>query len=560
MQIDSRNLAFRQLAEGIRAGGVKPAERMEQSTSCTDWSIKNRIIDEVPYSYKEYEYLIEPTNLMVPKFVVRKGAQLGWTESLGINRVLYGICIRRASAIYLLPTGDDVSDFSAARMGPAINDSPGISTHFTQVNNVGLKRAGAVSLYLRGSNSRSKLKSVPAGELYIDEYDEMAPEMVELARKRLSGHKLKFEYNFSTPSIPDWGIDKEYIYSDQRMYAVPCPYCAKYQFMMWPDSITWDGRDPKSAVFKCTECNHNWSLIDRAIAVAEGRWVITNHAGAYPGYWISQLYSRAMSAPEILELGIAAEDNEIKKKEFMNSVLGMAYVPRGGRLTWAELNKSKTGPPMVLSTTIGCTMGVDVGSWLYYEIARWRGKRKEVVKVGKVKAFSELNTHMNNFSIYRCVVDANPERREARRFANRYQGRVYLAFYPRSKEELKKEVAQWDDKKFTVNIARTESLDITIGRYRGLEETVVLPVDIPDEYLQHHYNTVRLQEEDDSGRTYSRYQETGPDHYLHASNYNDVAGRQTMSGYALLQTVKARGHVNPDSRSIFNGQHNDYLN
>ena len=80
------------------------------------------------------------------------------------------------------------------------------------MSNVGHKRARAVNLYLRGSNSRSRLKSVPVGYLTIDEYDEMyesaedgpgtAWNSIALARERLSGHRDKHELDLSTPRVP----------------------------------------------------------------------------------------------------------------------------------------------------------------------------------------------------------------------------------------------------------------------------------------------------------------------------------------------------------------------
>jgi len=512
-------------------------------------------MDEVPYSFEGYEYLVEPVDLITEKFIVRKGAQLGWTEAIGINRVLYGIVVRRASALYLLPTGDDVSDFSAARMNPAIEDSPLLSQLFTQINNVGLKRAGSISLYLRGTNSRTKLKSIPVGELYLDEYDEMDPANVTLAKERLSGHKVKYEVNFSTPTIPEYGIDKEWRNSDQRMYVVECPFCKRKQYLDWPGNVVWDESDSSTASFCCQDCKHLWTYDDRAIAIKLGKWVVTNPNGSYPGYWINQLCSRTLTAVEIVRKFITSEENDIKKKEWFNSVLGMPYVPKGGLLSLVEIRNVTTGPCM-LNASAGCTMGVDVGAYYYYEIARWNGGRqKEVVRVGRVKNTEELYPLMHNYAIWRCVMDANPERREARRFADHFRGRVFLAFYPTAKEELKKKVAEWDEANNIVSIARTESLDITLGRFRRQGE-IILPRDIPDEYVQHLRNVVRTLEEEErdgqpTGRVFSKYLETGPDHYVHASNYNDVAGNNQMSGYTLLKGVSAKEHVNQGSGSLF---------
>ncbi len=61
----------------------------------------------------------------------------------------------------------------------------------------------------------------------FDEVDEMEPAMVELALERLGHSMVKEEAYLSTPSIPDFGIDRLYAESDQRIWMIKCEHCGE---------------------------------------------------------------------------------------------------------------------------------------------------------------------------------------------------------------------------------------------------------------------------------------------------------------------------------------------
>ena len=104
------------------------------------------------------------------EFIVgQKAAQLGFTE-VALDKCFYAIDIKGLSVMYVLPASNpDASDFSTSRFDPALELSPHLEHLFSEVKNIGHKRAGSANLYLRGSRSRSQLKSVPVGLLILDE-------------------------------------------------------------------------------------------------------------------------------------------------------------------------------------------------------------------------------------------------------------------------------------------------------------------------------------------------------------------------------------------------------
>lgn len=100
---------------------------------------------------------------------------------------------------------------------------------------VSIKRVQKAMLYFRGARATSKiegikksssqLKGIPVDRIVFDEIDEMEPSMIDLARERLSHSEIKEEAYLSTPSIPDFGIDKLYNESDQRLWMTRCEHC-----------------------------------------------------------------------------------------------------------------------------------------------------------------------------------------------------------------------------------------------------------------------------------------------------------------------------------------------
>ena len=99
------------------------------------------------------------------------------------------------------------TDFSTSRFDPALELSPHLNNLFSDVKNVGHKRAGSANLFVRGSRSESQLRSIPAGVLIFDEVDVMVQRNIILALERASGQVHKLFMFLSTPTIDNFGIN-----------------------------------------------------------------------------------------------------------------------------------------------------------------------------------------------------------------------------------------------------------------------------------------------------------------------------------------------------------------
>src|SRR4030066_263349 len=103
-----------------------------------------------------------------------------------------------------------------------------------------------------------------------------------------------------------------------------------------------------------------------------------------------------------------------------------------------------------------CFMGVDQGKDLHVVVGKrhWQ-KAGQLVHLEVYRDWQELDALMEAFKVALCVVDGLPETRNARGFAQRFPGRVFLNYY----QEQQKGLYVWNEKDMTVVCNRTESLD-----------------------------------------------------------------------------------------------------
>jgi len=156
-------------------------ERRRERPTLLEWTEKYRRIEGRPFTLESYPFMRAIYEDTSPVKALMKAAQVSATE-YAINCMFWALDAWGMDVLYLLATGEDASDFSAGRMNPAIEESDRLSDLFTDVQNVGHKRAGNRSVYVRGSRRRTGLKSIPVDLLIIDEYDEMVQTLVELLR------------------------------------------------------------------------------------------------------------------------------------------------------------------------------------------------------------------------------------------------------------------------------------------------------------------------------------------------------------------------------------------
>ena len=433
-------------AERFRAGLQRKAV-MDAAT----WAERYRVMGKPypgKYSFLHHPWARDMHNSKAPMNVGKKSAQMGYTEAV-LNLALFNLDIPKNSVLYVLPNKmPDSSDFSNSRFDPALELSPHIREIFSDTKNVGLKRSGSASLFIRGSNSRPQLKSLPIAFLVLDELDEMEQKHIPLVLERLSGQleEDRTVWMVSTPTVPGVGIDFYYEDTSDEHWVFPCPACSKLIELKFPESLEIIGEtanDPRTSetYIKCTECKAKLNHEDKITFLNKGKWV-ANKSSSARGFYINQMYSMNLQ-PSVLAVSyLAGLTNQHDEQEFWNSKLGLAHTVEGASVEDHHLDKLYADYSLMDMFKGGLnTMGVDVGKVLNIWINNWDISGglvgTDINMMAKARNLYHSESHdwnlldklMEDFSITYAVVDCQPETAKAKEFADKWYGRVKLCRY-----------------------------------------------------------------------------------------------------------------------------------
>jgi len=525
---------------------VSSGLRSRTLTTCSRWAEYRRIMGEPfpgPYKFTYHPWCRAISDSNAPFNTAMKAAQMGVTE-VAINRAFYTIDVLKKDVLYVLPTSINASDFSKARFSTALLHSEYLKSIFTETNTVGLKQAGGVNLYIRGSRGDSNLKSIPVSTLILDEVDEMDQKQIWLALERLSGHVEKWIWSISTPTIPKYGIHKLYLQGTQEHWTFQCPHCNRWTEFVWPDCVEILGdhvNDPrcKESHLRCKECKHSIKHEDKPAFLGTGKWHSTvNSDPNNRSFYINQLYSYTVSPGDIVVAHFRGIGDEAASTEFHQSKLGLPYIGEGAQISEEDIvgcirNHTKQDARPITGGERLITMGIDQGKMLHIVVMEWFVKKMErdinVAAVGKLlwegkllgDEFNRLDNLMKDWQVLGCVIDADPQVNDARRFARRFPGYVNLCRYRSGQSG--KEISVAEDELGTpmATVDRTSWLDATLGRFKS--QKILLPRDTSMEYKDHIKALVRTYEKDSNGNPVARYVETGADHFAHAQNYSEIA-------------------------------------
>jgi hypothetical protein len=516
-------------------------------STCSRWAAKRRVMGEPfpgPYSWKYHPWVREILDSTAPFNYAMKAAQLGVTE-VAINRALYVLDRLRRDVLYVLPTALNASDFSKARFNTALQLSPYLRSIFTSTDTVNLKQAGANNLYIRGSRGDSNLKSIPVSDLILDEVDEMDQKQIWLALERLSGQIKKHVWAISTPTIPNYGIHKLYMSSTQEHFIFQCPCCGRRTEMIWPECIEIVGEtvyDPRcqESFLKCKECGGRLEHRAKPEWLSTATWQTTNKNGNpdIRGFHVSQMYSYTVTPGELVVAYHRGRGDEAAAKEFHNSKLGLPFLGDGAQIDDVMIDRCVRehtihDPRPIIGGKKLITMGVDQGKTGYISVVEWKMERMDrdinAVALAKLLWFGKfgeedwkvLDELMREWQVLACVVDADPNINEARRFARRFWGYVWLTRYRRGQTAKEMSIEEEDNAPIA-QVDRTSWLSCSLGRVKVQPPRIELPRDISLEYRDHLKALVRTYEKDEHGNPRMVYVNTGPDHYAHSLCYSEI--------------------------------------
>ena len=483
-----------------------------------------------------------------PYVVVQKSAQIGVTE-LMVSQSLWAADVGfagRGNVLYLMPTQGQMGDFSQARFDMAIAESPYLSSLVRPeppsrkgANSMRLKWIGNGYIYLRGSDSPRAIASVDADLVILDEYDQMHDGTLVLAQKRLASSENGRIRVVSTPRFSGVGINELFLASDMRYYFIPCLHCGLDQKLTFDDNVCKKLRE-----LVCKKCR------EPIKGIAKGKWIASApDEKKIRGYHLNRLYSPWLNIGALIDSSEATSTLEVQ--EFYNSDLGEVYNPPGGGLTPIELDKCRSNYSVEDYSGQPCVMGIDVGNSLHVVIREDTRKpiRKPESRLpapelsGKlwfadtVASFEELDRLCEKFNVVSAVIDALPETRLSKSFAERHSF-ASIAHYRDTDVDHKFDKAT-PDKTRSVTLNRTLAMDGCVDRFRTHE--IQLPMNARElggrvrknqgEYYRQMLASKRVLVESGHGDIRARWNEgSAADDFAQAEVYCFIAQVQRNRG------------------------------
>lgn len=524
-------------------------------TKCSQWAEKYRVMGKpLPglWTHTHHPWLREMQDCKDELIVGQKCAQVGFSEA-ALNRAFYAIDILGESVLYVLPTmTPDAKDFSAARFDPALEMSKHLNDMFSDTKNIGHKRAGSASLYVRGSKKRSHLKSLPTGVVHLDELDEMEEANVALALERPAGQTNKSVFMVSTPGIAKQGINHYFENSSQDHFFFKCPHCGRAIELTFPDCMIITGENPYTEEIKgshliCSQCKHPLNHEAKPEFLANGYWVGQKTNMLARGFYVNQLYSCMEEPWKIARQWLLAQLNPADEVEFYNSKMGVVHEAKGARVTDTDyldcIGNHVDGIRGRPGTVV--TMGVDVGSLLHVEITEYKPSatssneaQARTLHAGEYKDFNDLDVLMVEYGVNHAIIDANPERRMAMKFCERFKGRARMCFY--TSGHVGRSIVISNDDEMSVSVDRTSWLDQSLGRFKN--KTIRLPLNLPMQYKEHIQAQVKTYRKSADGNTVAKYVHGKgvDDHFGHARNYSEIAYHVAIGNVTSSSDIKEK--------------------
>lgn len=496
-----------------------------------DWEVGSRAWIKDIYGAVNPYYIEKNPVGKAKNLVIQKSTQCGMS-TMGIVRLFHLLDYWSLRVMYTLPRLQDVSDFSTTRLDPMIRASKRLKEKLGAPDSTHAKQIGDSFVYI--SEMTVEPRMLPIDALFNDEIDLSDPDNIGTAQNRMDASYWKLNYNFSTPTLPNYGINALYLSSDMRQWYVKCPACNHWQIMDWGYNLRVLGppQEPSEVFYGCQKCDEELTLD----IIQHGEWVpeYPEKSNKLIGFHVSQM----MTHPAI-DLYTSFRDPRTTLMEFHRKRLGKPYEVEGGSLERSDFLAycfdEPYEPEFIHDNYSSYYMGVDQGNELQVIIAKVE-KGSTLSKIVHVEivpfsdGFEKIGKLMKIFKIRKAVIDADPNRHAARNVQDDFPGKIILADY--ADQKVRFTTKKLGGKKFVTNtvIDRTAGFDHLFESIK--EGAFALPGDPSNlesdiELLIDHVTALKRDVE--TRRTASGEKQVGvwrnarPDHLAHAALYLKTA-------------------------------------
>lgn len=475
--------------------------------------------------FHDYRYLIDIYADDSDNICAKKAAQIGFTTYEILKSAFEAKNSDSHDAtdiIYVLPTADDVKQFSGGKTNRIIDNNPILQEWTADKDSVEQKKFGKATIYYRGSWTERTALMISAKKLIVDEYDRCKQSVVEQYDSRLQFVMKPKKAFFSNPSLPDFGIDKLYQQSDQKKWHITHSCGSKYP-------MEENCLDYKGEMYRCPRCGQE--IMSEEIRM--GDWLPTSE-GKWSGYWIPLWINPRMSAKKIAEY-----KREKTPEYFANFVAGLAYLGGGDKVATTTVTNCLSDK--VNSHAERIIIGVDTGLPIHIVCANKEGyfyyDTLSMPSISK-DPYEELEALMIRWPKSIVIADQGGDLIGIRALQAKYPGRVFLVWYRRDKKGL--EIIKWgkDAEYGKVEADRNRLIQLFIDEMLDKRVTFNGTEAEWQEYVSHWLNIYRVWvpiagEDEATGRKEFRWERNGPDHYVHCSMYARI-------GLSRFQETMAR--------------------
>jgi hypothetical protein len=312
-------------------------------------------------------------------------------------------------------------------------------------------------------------------------------------------------------------VSKLYDESDQRVWEIKCIYCGTGTVLEFEFPGCIVESSPGKFIRACRKCK-------REIFPRDGRWVVQfpNRSQDLVGYWISRLNSAYIDFAKAMK--VYNNPNHPNRQEFYNSTLAQGYVEAENRLAISDILSCCNQDGMDTKHDGPCGMGIDVGKELAIVVGyRPTEKTLRINYTARVSSFNDAHDIGKRFNVKQCVVDAEPETRKAREFAESEPYQVFLCDY----QDKTINGPAWDEEKKWVRCQRTETCDAT---HEAIMSGLTIIPRKSEEILLFAKQCCAIAkvletDQETGSRTY-KYRKLAEDHYRHAFNYFWMAAKR----------------------------------
>lgn len=496
------NETFRQWCERLAEEGLKVDGK--------PFTLDNRpamawIYDQVPSTVDEAFRLV---------LVLMKCAQVGFTVMEMLATIYLGIKFGPATVGMFLPDTNLADIKSSKRFMPVVRTIPAVHKLMTMEaadgsgrksgeGNVRVRQIGDAMFVFSWTTGRATTESIPMDILSYDEVQEMTLEQMEKTQERLSASEVRFTLMGSTANWPDADIHHWYKRGSQYRFHTECPACGTKKPLddYFPECIRFNSI---SGLYRYV-CPHGHEIED----TQRGEWIADNPAADTPVDLSvpkkdRPLRIRSIHFPQFLSPTISAEEiifaynSATDMKNFFNRKLGKPYldpsqVPVSLEHLAACVEAGKRAGIVWKSRARETYMGIDqMGNFNVHVIKeRLPDGRQACIHIEETYCedpFERSAELMELYGVAVCVVEINPNYNDAKKFANRFRGRVFIC---NSFGSLQEDMIQWGDApklgtsdrrtneeerdRYTLRMDQYKCMQVSMARFTAKDPVCLFP-------------------------------------------------------------------------------------